>query len=562
MTAKRGLFVFLVFGILIFSSISFVSAQEPIGKFSFLDFVDAAISKEKITGTYSWGSTYEENLLEDLYNRCAGEEIYIDKGACNKYRKVSAITHWESGDFTKEGVQCLNICKYRRTMAESLPDLIFCEHVVGKAKENRLIDITTSTRDLYDIEYDLSSDFERNRKDDNSVPPGYAYNLVSSSYETYFSEFPKIGEEDSQGRDAYRMVLYQRIDKCNNDLAKLSEEEPTPSSAEKEPIDNGKTESDSKTVYTAYITDYKGEVMIKDHNGNSKPITGKISIGEGITLITGKTGKVLIAFKSDGSKIELGPNAQFTVGDSKTESILDFGKLKAKFNCLTSTIKSKFGATKPRNCYPLRFPQGFASVRGTEYIAVANQSSNTTTIFVNEGTVSVTETKTGSTQNVSGGNSGVVDDSGIKVRLMPQSEWKNAAGEFNLEKNEEGGSLQRWALYFGILVVLLAIGWLVYKKMRNKNDSKIVKKQNVVNKKSEKISGETKKFGVASLILAILGILFLLLPFVGIVLAAIAVVLSRIQKKYTKTWLTIAGLIIGVIGIILNGLIILSVTVK
>ena len=245
----------------------------------------------------------------------------------------------------------------------------------------------------------------------------------------------------------------------------------------------------------------------------------------------------------DGSKIEVGPNSQFTVGDAEKESKLDFGKIKAKIiKCFLI------------RCYPIRFPNVAVSIRGTEYVAIADQYSNTTTILVNEGTVSLTETKTGSTQDVSAGNSGVVDSSGIKASSTSEAEWKNAAGEFDLEKNNT-----QWIIYLGILVVLLAIGLLVYKKMKNKRDSKTVKKQSVEHKKSEKSSGETKKWGISSLILAILSILFLLLPFVGIVLAILAVVFAIIQKKHNPAKIAAAGLIIGIIGIVLNIIVLIAI---
>ncbi|MBI2655621.1 FecR domain-containing protein, partial [Candidatus Woesearchaeota archaeon] len=507
MTAKRGLFVLLILLILTFSSVSLVSAQEPEGKFSFFDFIDAALSKEKVTYTYSWGS-FDHSLLEDLYYRCVGDEIYDDKGACNKYRGLS--THGVQGegdaDFTETGKRCLDICEYRNDMASILPTLILCEHVLGKAKGGKLGDITTSTKNPNIVDLDLKEDFEKRRSDDNSVPEGYAYSIVSGNYETYFSRFP-VGVKDSEGRDAYfDSVLKARL-ACAEELDKIYEEELSLLYAEDEPTvgvpiptgqktsedgnyekggtlkewkerlqsETGPDSKQSKTAaecdalmkqktaecskhggwrtdYMMEITDFrtdehyelqdirnggcpptsptgdttyldsqaeagkseyqvacsvlcsswscgapagaaaggieslKGKVEVMQPDGSwkgAKPGT-KIYLNDDVR--TGKDSKAAIKL-ADETIFTLGHDSQFTVGDSKTESKLDFGRLKAKIKCLINTV----------DCYPVRFTNAVASVRGTEYVATADQYSNKTTILVNEGTVSVTETKTGST---------------------------------------------------------------------------------------------------------------------------------------------------------------------
>ena len=67
--AKRGVISFLVFGILIFSSASLVSAQEPGAGFSALNFINAYVSDVK-------GKVYDPNgpsiksELSDLSSQC------------------------------------------------------------------------------------------------------------------------------------------------------------------------------------------------------------------------------------------------------------------------------------------------------------------------------------------------------------------------------------------------------------------------------------------------------------------------------------------------------------
>jgi len=73
--------------------------------------------------------------------------------------------------------------------------------------------------------------------------------------------------------------------------------------------------------------------------------------------------------------------------------------------------------------------------------------------------------------------------------------------------------------------------------------------------KKEKKS--TQAWGIASLILSILSLFLWFAPYIGIFLAIAAVVFYGIQKKYKPTGVATAGLVIGIIGIIVNGIILL-----
>lgn len=62
-------------------------------------------------------------------------------------------------------------------------------------------------------------------------------------------------------------------------------------------------------------------------------------------------------------------------------------------------------------------------------------------------------------------------------------------------------------------------------------------------------------FGVASLICGIAGLCGFLMPYFAIFLSILAVVFSVIQKRNNPNGISTAGLVLGIIGIILNGLI-------
>jgi len=65
---------------------------------------------------------------------------------------------------------------------------------------------------------------------------------------------------------------------------------------------------------------------------------------------------------------------------------------------------------------------------------------------------------------------------------------------------------------------------------------------------------KTHSWGMASFVLSILGLTLFLAPYIGIVCSILAVIFYNIQKKKEPTKLSTAGLVMGIIGIVFNGL--------
>lgn len=78
----------------------------------------------------------------------------------------------------------------------------------------------------------------------------------------------------------------------------------------------------------------------------------------------------------------------------------------------------------------------------------------------------------------------------------------------------------------------------------------------MVNKKQE----QTQSSAVLSLISGIGGIILFLVPFLNIFLSIMAVVFYAQQKRNSDNAMATIGLILGVIGIFLNGLVMLFFT--
>ena len=64
-------------------------------------------------------------------------------------------------------------------------------------------------------------------------------------------------------------------------------------------------------------------------------------------------------------------------------------------------------------------------------------------------------------------------------------------------------------------------------------------------------------YGIASFVTSIIGLLLVLAPYFGIVFNILAIIFYCRQKKIEPNGLATAGFVIGVIGCVINGLILL-----
>lgn len=138
------------------------------------------------------------------------------------------------------------------------------------------------------------------------------------------------------------------------------------------------------------------------------------------------------------------------------------------------------------------------------------------------------------------------------VGILPEEAQASDATEPDVPSEKKSYFWENLVFYIILFLVIYFIIRYVRKKRKGAKMHKESEHKVSEHKKPEKVSRETKKFGIASLILAILSILFLFFPFVGIILAILAVVFSRKQNKHTPTKTATAGLVIGIIGIVLN----------
>src|SRR3989338_5561976 len=280
MTAKRGVIVFLVLVILIFSSVSFVSAQEPGAGFTLLKFLEVSIVAK--------GS---KEILNDMQGRCSD--------SCAKYDPPS--DKWS---------ECLNICSDRSGTSEIIPSLALCEYILGKAEKGEFnSSITTESKTPEEIYDEMESrgdysliPFDEFGKYQTQFPYGLSYDerkIIRDKKIECLSKLSSLSEEEDlcpqcekiESREAKEECYYEcQKEDIPQDYALEDDDgaDSAPSSAENELTDNDKTDTTTyvpKGSDSVYIKGYKGEVLIKDLNGNVKALTGKIAlVGDGITL--------------------------------------------------------------------------------------------------------------------------------------------------------------------------------------------------------------------------------------------------------------------------------------
>ena len=71
----------------------------------------------------------------------------------------------------------------------------------------------------------------------------------------------------------------------------------------------------------------------------------------------------------------------------------------------------------------------------------------------------------------------------------------------------------------------------------------------------------THSWGIASLVLSIIGVLLFLAPYFGIVFSILAVVFHSKQKKIEPIGVSMAGFVMGIIGIVINSIMLFIVLI-
>ncbi len=304
------------------------------------------------------------------------------------------------------------------------------------------------------------------------------------------------------------------------------------------------------------IKSLKGKVEVRQSDDSWKEVDSGTGLYLNDNIRTGKDGQAVIKL-ADDTVFTLGHDSGLIINEFVYDPNTNIGTLTASLSKgLFRFVTGKMIRGDPSAHIKFRLPDFVIGIRGTDLILSYNPDTKTSVLHLYEGKVDITPASIGNKEEFNAGQTVFVEgDRIIKTLPLSQENWILLVDENELA--EESSS--SFFVNSFILIILIVGAVLIIRKIKKRGDSKTVKKPSVEHKKPGETSEETKKWGLASLILAILSILFLLLPFVGIVLAILAVISARIQKKHSRTWLAKAGLIIGIIGIVFNAIILIII---
>ncbi len=240
---------------------------------------------------------------------------------------------------------------------------------------------------------------------------------------------------------------------------------------------------------------------------------------------TGPGSSINIIF-SDVGHLSLGASTQLKVGNA----LLD------QFYLATGSLKSSVKFATPDK-FEIDTPNAKVFVRGTEYVVDYNETTNTTTIYLNEGTLEITVDNKNLT--LTEGNYMIIyANRTTQTGQMNEEKWDALGDNFY----DISGSI-RVVAYFFLVFIIIELVFLVL--LRFWTDRKI--------KKLNKKDNSTSK-GLASIILGIIGLILVFTPYFGIIASGIALSMARIQRANKPTGYAMAGFVLGIIGLILNGL--------
>jgi hypothetical protein len=273
------------------------------------------------------------------------------------------------------------------------------------------------------------------------------------------------------------------------------------------------------------ISGYLGDAYVVRSDG-TKVIPGKelyLKVDDVVT--TGQNSNVNIIFSNAG-KMNLGPNTVVRIGNALLDQYyLDKGTLKTQLD---------WGSLPPQRL-EFRTPNAAIISKGTEFVTYYNETTNITIVYLYEGDLEI-NVRDKSINLTAGNYITIYPDGTSQIEQMNPEEWN--ALETLFYEPASIAAIFKSAILLIELVAIFISGILVSKKIKEINTMK------------KKDSREGK--GVASFILGIIGTLLFAIPYIGLVPSTLSVLLARIQKANKPTKLATAGLIIGIIGLILN----------
>ena len=207
---------------------------------------------------------------------------------------------------------------------------------------------------------------------------------------------------------------------------------------------------------------YLGDAYVMRSDG-TKVIPGKeLYLKVEDRIVTGANSKLNFIFKDVGG-INLGQNTELRVGNALLDQYyLARGTLKTQLNW----------GTLPPQKLEFHTPNAVINVKGTEFVIDYNETINTTTVYLNEGTLEINVRN--EIINLTAGNYLVVNSDGSVWKYPLKSEsWNNL--ENNFDDIPDANKITQtiiWVLFIIDIITILILTLWMGKKIKNinKND--------------------------------------------------------------------------------------------
>lgn len=565
-------FVVLVLFIFMISLVSTVSAIIPVipevGDGSCVPGTPgcqaSAPSVSVATASYRATGDYADRYSYEVYKGTNVVAINTCVRACNS---VEGTVSW--GPYS----DCFSQCESEVALSHALADLRECEFRISETQRTGALEITSNIPGSISLKgiTDYSA-AQTKAAECSSRLSDLQGDISQQQTEKMMQLLEKIDNQKTKADD----ILYNQEIITEDDIALAVASTDALMTEIKAasiiPLDNtGLADSASrlndklsevKKGEVADVDYVQGQVEMQQPDGSWRPLAYGAALVKGAKIRTGEKSRATIILK-DGSRIEVGQRSEYQLEAGKSVFSLNNEPTEISLKLLAGKVKAWI-IPKLHRQIRVTTSSAILSVRGTEFIAEYDSSTQTSAIYLNEGSLDITNNNN-ETQQLESGNMMTVDRSGqFALKDMSYEVWSMLADEIaliealpetsdsledmydltepavsedNTDLDEEVSSpeSQKAAMYSIAFIgaCILIAGILISRR---------------------KISKASSAFGITGLVLSILSIPLLVLPFLGLPFAILAVIFSRVQNKTNATVLGKIGSVIGIIGIVLNTL--------
>lgn len=251
-----------------------------------------------------------------------------------------------------------------------------------------------------------------------------------------------------------------------------------------------------------------------------------ISIGD--TVTTGKN-SALKTTLAEGSKVYVGENSKVRFSNPFEEGIeLVLGK-----------IKLFVEKQKAQKFVRVRSPNAAISVRATEFVVEYNETSGTTSVYLRNGSVSLTTCSNREILLEPGNTAVIGKDCEPAVSKLDEQAWDSASGGF----------YTRAAFSRGFAWLTLAVVAVFFM-----SSSALIRKE----KSKRKPLKGAKHLGLFSLLLGVGGLVSSPLPILSCPMSLTGVAIARIQRMRKKSAVSLIALIINTAALAISAMVLLA----